>query len=96
MYQRTPDDNEFAFLGMKAEDFAPPTVAVWPENRNAVLVFLSMRTQWRLSMAGYTGLDYSALPEMWRRCKVPPDDRDQVFRDLQLLENTALLAMREE
>lgn len=52
-----------------------------------------MRTQWRVGMAGYTGLDYSVLPEIWRRCKVPPDERDTVFSDLQVIELAALSAM---
>ena len=59
---------------------------------HAVNVFVSMLTQWRVAgMDGVrVGLDYGVLPEMWRRCKVPPAERDQVFQDLRLMEDTAL------
>lgn len=68
----------------------------WPENRPATLVFLALRTQWRTGMNGPTGLDYSALPEVWRRCKVPPAERDDAFADLQVMEHAALAAMHED
>lgn len=74
-------------------DELSPTVPVWPENKQAVLVFLRLRTQWRDGMNGPTGLDYGALPEIWRRTKTPPMDRDAVFSDLQVLEAAALTAM---
>lgn len=59
-------------------------------------VFISMRTQWRTGMGGPTGLDYTVLPEMWRRLKVPHDERDAIFHDLQLLEIAALSAIHAE
>lgn len=55
-----------------------------------------MRTQWRTGMGGATGLDYSVLPEIWRRLKVPPGDRDDVFSGLQAIEQAALEAMHEK
>lgn len=54
-----------------------------------------MRTQWRVGMSGATGLDYSALPEVWRRTKTPKRDRDAVFDDLRVIEIGALNAMNE-
>lgn len=73
-----------------------PTVPVWPDNRQAVEVFLAMRTQWRVGAGGPIGLDYGVLPEIWRRLRVAPGaDRDQVFAALQFLETGALEAMRE-
>lgn len=55
-----------------------------------------MQTQWRIGMNGRTGLDYSALTEVWARCKVPDEKRDDVFLDLQVIENAALEAMYED
>lgn len=52
-----------------------------------------MRTQWFVGMSGPTGLNYASLPELWRRLKVPTQDRDAVFHDLQVLEGAALHAM---
>ena len=56
-----------------------------------------MSTQWRRAgMAGIcVGLDYSVLPEVWRRAKVPPALRDDVFDDLRVMEEAALGKMRE-
>lgn len=69
---------------------------VWPENRTALAVFQAMRTQWRVGINGRTGLDYAALPEVWRRCGVSHSQRDDVFNDLQFLELAALAAMNED
>lgn len=74
----------------------PPAVPVWPENRQAVIVFVAMRTQWRVGPAGATGLDYSVLPEVWRRTKTAPADRNDVFASLQVLEGAALGAMYQD
>ena len=69
---------------------------IWPDNRPALVVFLAMRTQWRTGMAGPTGLDYAALPELWRRCGIKAAERDGVFADLQTLELAALAVMHED
>lgn len=66
---------------------------VWPDNRQAALVFIAMQTQWLSGMGGYTGLNYASLPEIWRRLKVPPAERDTVFADLKVMEITALNTM---
>ena len=55
---------------------------------------MCMGTQWRTSMNGATGLDYSALAEIWRRLKVPIANRDEVFQDIRIMENKALETMR--
>ncbi len=66
---------------------------VWPPNRQATLVFLAMSTQWRSGFNGPTGLDYSALPEIWKRLNVPKKKRDAVFDDLRVIEAGALNEM---
>ncbi len=83
-------------FGLTARDVEAPPLLVWPDNKQAVRVFLAMRTQWRPGPAGATGLDYSALPEVWRRTQTAPADRDDVFAALQLLEGAALSAMYED
>ena len=82
--------------GLTVEEAGGPPCLVWPDNTQAVNVFISMATQWRISTAGPTGLDYNVLPEMWRRCKVSPALRDQVFDDLRIMEDAALEKMRED
>lgn len=76
-------------------------MVVWPCNRRSVAVFMAMGTQWLWASAGMggahrVGLNYAALPELWRRLRVPPADRDAVFADLQLMEMTALETFRED
>ena len=55
---------------------------------------MCMGTQWRTGMSGATGLDYTALAEIWRRLKVPIANRDEVFQDIRIMENKALETMR--
>lgn len=63
---------------------------MWPVNRQATLVFLAMNTQWLAGAMGFTGLNYCALAEVWRRLKVPKQERDAVFADLRVIEAGAL------
>jgi len=37
------------------------TYAVWPENQQAVEVFLDCQTQWRTTGSGVIGLDYGVV-----------------------------------
>lgn len=53
-----------------------------------------MSTQWRCGPGGAYGLDYCALPEIWRRTKTQHKDRDEVFAALQIMERAALEEMR--
>lgn len=55
-----------------------------------------MSTQWSVGFGGPVGLRYEVLPEIWRRTKTPPKDRDDVFDDLRTLEDAALEIMREK
>lgn len=70
---------------------------VWPDNLEAVNVFIAMLTQWRRAgMAGErVGLDYGVLPEVMRLCGVPPARRAEVFEDVRVLEDAALEKIRE-
>ncbi|MBT2333626.1 DUF1799 domain-containing protein [Variovorax paradoxus] len=59
-------------------------------------VFCAMRTQWRAGMGGPYGLDLNVLPEIWRRLKVPPSERDETFESLLLMEGAALEFMHKK
>lgn len=63
---------------------------LWPDNSRPVSVFLAIRTQWRVGPQGAYGLDYSVMPEIWRRLKVPVAERDTVFAAIQVMESAAL------
>lgn len=80
------------WLRSRAEDFG-----VWPENRRAVQVLSLMATQWRLSaMGGHVGLDYGALPAVWRLAGVKKKHRADTFAGLQILEREVLSLMAEK
>jgi len=61
---------------------------VWEENWEIVEMFLRLQTQWRVGMAGPTGLDYAALEWLCRLYSVK--DPATLFEGLQLMEVTAL------
>ena len=61
---------------------------VWPENEEAVLLFLRVQTQWRTSMAGVTGLDYASIVATAKLYSI--EDLPSVFEDLQVMEITAM------
>lgn len=71
---------------------AQQTCEVYPSNWCAVLVFRAMQTQWRVSMS-VTGLDYNALPLVFRMLAVPRAQQPDVFARLQVLEREALSIM---
>ena len=96
MYARLPTIEEAAAIGLTPSAFEGPAVPIWPENRQTVCVFLAMRTQWTYGPGGPVGLNYAALPEVWRRLRVPPAERDDVFNGLQIMERAALAATYED
>ena len=86
---------QFARLGVVVErdqDDEPEGVPVWPENWEALLVFLGCTTQWRAAPAGlagvimYFGLDYPAVDVLLRG----RNGRDAIFADLRVMEAAAL------
>lgn len=53
-----------------------------------------MRTQWRVGVNGATGLDYSAMYPLMDRLGLSAEGWDALFRDIRILEDEALDAMR--
>jgi hypothetical protein len=94
MFSPAPSAALMAEFGLTAEDIADQALEVWPENWLPLQVLSAMQTQWRCGPSGAIGLDYTVLTEIWRRCKVPPAQRDTVFRDLQVMEDAALAELR--
>lgn len=68
--------------------------AVWPENEQAVEVFLACSTQWRfLAGMGGTrclGLDYALLAASMRLMRVRAKRQPAVFAAIQVMEVAAL------
>ena len=62
----------------------PEHFEVWPENWDAVLLFVRCQTQWRISMNGRAGLDYGALLAMGNLYQI--DSLIRVVEDVQVIE----------
>ena len=67
----------------------PQDFEVWPENWPAVELFLRCQTQWRISINGRAGLDYSALLAMGSLYQI--DNLSQVVEDVQVIEAEILI-----
>ena len=67
---------------------------VWPENWDALLMFLKLRSQWRVSPMGQLiGLDYTAVLAVINFEE--STDKNQLFDDVQKIESGALLGLQE-
>ena len=77
-----------------AEGFAD--CPVFPDNWPTVMIFRDMMTQWRVGPGGVCGLDYGALPVVFRLRAVPQKERTDIFDGLQIMESAALEAIREQ
>jgi hypothetical protein len=81
--------------GLTVEEAGGPPVEVWPDNLDAVNVFISMVTQWRPSFGGVIGLDYAALPAVLDLLNIGRKKRPAVFDEIRVMEDAALQVMRE-
>lgn len=81
---------------MLPEDVATADIELWPDNVDAVDVFIGMGTQWRMGPGGATGLDYAALPFVMRSVGIPAADRSDVFDGVRVMEIEALGAIHKE
>lgn len=95
MYERPIDPREIAPFGLTLEDFAGDPVEIWPEHRPAFEAFVAMGTQWRIGMAGPTGLDYNVLLPLLNRMDLSKDAWDDTFEAVRVMEHEALQVMRE-
>lgn len=85
---------DFAAAGLEPPPL-PNEYEVWPENWDALQLFLACSTQWRYSgMTGApTGLDYTAVMAVLPMYSdVPRDTMDRV----RILEATALRELRKQ
>ena len=68
---------------------------VWPDTHAAFNLFYALRTQWRVGMSGPTGLDYAAVYPLLDRAAKDPQEWDDLFSDIQVMEGAALKQMSE-
>lgn len=87
--------NDAAVLGVALPDQEPESdFEVLEENWPAVEMFLRCQTQWRTSMGGVVGLDYSVLAWLLRLYEV--EDQRALLEDLQIMEGAALTALNDK
>lgn len=73
---------------------SPQHFELWPEHAHAWAVYLGAYSQWRVvpgwQQAMWLGLDYGGVEIVMRRYGVPEDERDEVFAQVQVLEDEEL------
>lgn len=92
-------DEELSALGLTREDVAAPDEhfeGVWPDNWESVAFFLDLMTQWRFSVNGPTGIDYTAAVSLLdiRGVRVKRR-RNELFDDMRVMETALLSKLRE-
>lgn len=76
---------------------AEPDHELWPEHGPAWQVFTRCQSQWRRSRCAMTGrvdfwgLDYQGAACVIERSGVPPEQHDELFAQLQILEDEFLV-----
>jgi hypothetical protein len=84
-------------MGFKLPDLPLPVAAefkVHPDNWSTVEMFLRLQTQWRSTMNGVIGLDYSAAQWLFRLYEV--QDERALLEDLQTMEVAAMQAINKQ
>lgn len=71
-------------------------VEIWLESVPVYNLFVVMGTQWRVSMSGPYGLDYSALTALWPLIGIAENYRADAFSDLREMESAALEQMNKK
>lgn len=88
------DDDAATFGVIIEEEEKPEHFEVWPENWDAIDMWLRVQTQWRTSTGGAIGLDYSVLAWFFKMYAV--EDQRALLEDLQIMEGAALAVMNRE
>jgi len=70
---------------------APKAFRVWPENWQAVAMFLRLLTQWRTGPRGPIGLDYRAAEWLFSLYEVTSPR--ELLEDLQIMEDAYLMEL---
>lgn len=58
------------------------------------MIFIRMMTQWRTTMGGVTGLDYSVLQMLFDLYDI--SNRVEVFEDIQIMEREAMKLLNKD
>lgn len=80
---------------MTLDEIPVEEILVWDINWNTFNLFHALTTQWRVGMGGATGLDYSVIPAVGKMLGFKNKQINEMFSDLQVMENEALITMGE-
>lgn len=77
----------------EADDTLPALLIVEPDNWEALMLFISLSSQWRIGgMGEVLGLDYTAVEAVFRIKRIK--SRAELFDALQIMESAALGVFR--
>ncbi|HHK5988958.1 DUF1799 domain-containing protein [Neisseria sp. P0009.S008] len=88
--------SSLGFFGFDADELTADEVDVWPNNWEAVQLFLAVSGQWRVSMVGAYALDYNAVDVAMDMMGVKKRRRKKLFGFLRVMEREALSIMGEK
>ena len=71
-------------------------IEVWPDNWQAFDLFRLCQTQWNVGIGGRCGLRYEALYPLLDRAAKSPEQWDELFSDVRVMEYAALSQMAED
>lgn len=95
MYENEATAQQAGLFGLSLDEIPPEIIEIWDINWPAFSVFHSMSTQWRVGMGGATGLDYATLPIVAKLIGYKNKEVQDMFPDIQVMENEALITMGE-
>jgi hypothetical protein len=90
LYATEDSEAELSAFGFAPEDYANESIEIWPENQQALNLFTSISTQWRVGAGGPTGLDYNVLFTRMARMGLSDERYEQLFDDIRVIESEAL------
>ncbi len=93
MYEKPPSLEELAAWGLTLDDVAT-VIEVWDENVPVFRLFQFLQSQWYAGMNGPTGLNYLVAFHKMDRMNLAPDAYTAMEADLQVMEYSALGAMK--
>lgn len=95
MYEADTTAHQAGLFGLALEELPPEDVFVWDINMPVFNWFANCDTQWRTGMNGATGLDYTAVRATAEMMGFKKKQITDMFPDLKVMENEALITMRE-
>jgi hypothetical protein len=104
LHSSNPTPDEMKALGLEPEDYANDTYEVWSENWPAWCLYMQIAGQWRMAMMASVGgafstpcaLDYNVLFVLLDRKNLKPDEWQQMFDDIRVIEGAALDTMNKQ